>query len=382
MSAKNNWLIPDGFEELLPPHARYLEQCRAQALNTLTHHCYELVSPPQIEFLDVLLSGAGKNLDLHTFKLTDQMSGKMMGLRADITPQMARIKAHYFANQSISRLAYSGPVFLTGRNTPYQNREQLQIGAELFGYADIEADFEIISLALTMLTDLGISDFKVELGDLGIINELLKRCEFNPAQQSEIYDIFSRRSLPDLNAFFEPIDKTYQALFIDLLQGQTLNSALLKKTGLDKKIDQLNHLSQKLNDCHGDVMPQAGFAIDLAEVQGYRYHTGVVFNIFHEKATTPIVKGGRYQIETNQLPATGFSADLRLLSGIANLGVADQKTVLIQASMDNYPSVQIKELQNKSYRTIMALPNEDINGLRYDAVLVYLDGQWQLKDSI
>jgi ATP phosphoribosyltransferase regulatory subunit len=329
--ARDRWLLPEGVEEILPPDSWRLEEMRRRLLDLYRSWGYELVIPPLIEYLDSLLTGAGHDLDLQTFKLTDQLSGRLMGVRADMTPQAARIDARGLKHDGANRLCYIGSVLRTRPDGLGGSRCPLQVGVELFGDARVEADVEILSLMLETLSASGIRDISVDVGNVGVYRALAAQSGISGEGEEELFEILQRKSRPDLDAFLKS-QKTGRAtseMFSALinLNGdigvlKVARSALAKAgEPVRSAIDTIEAVAQRITRAY----PKTAVHVDLAELRGYRYQTGVVFAAFVPGQGREVARGGRYdatgEVFGRARPATGFSADLTML---ARLGGAEE----------------------------------------------------------
>ncbi|RMG50842.1 MAG: ATP phosphoribosyltransferase regulatory subunit [Gammaproteobacteria bacterium] len=322
MSSDDRWLLPEGIDEALPEQARALEQMRRQILDLYASWGYELVMPPFIEFLESLLTGTGHDLDLQTFKLTDQLSGRMMGIRADMTPQVARIDAHRLGREAPTRLCYMGTVLHTRPAQLGGSRSPLQIGAELYGHSGLDSDFEVLSLMLETFRLCGIGRIHLDLGHVGIYRALARSAGWDEERELEFFDMLQRKARTEIDDFLagQSIDaalrKALSAL-IDLNGGvEVLNEARRLLGGMDgipAAIDSLEAISRRLSECYPDVAVNH----DLAELRGYHYHTGLVFAAYVPGQGREIARGGRYddigRVFGRARPATGFSTDLKTL---------------------------------------------------------------------
>lgn len=321
---QNAWLLPEGIDELLPDEAHRLETLRRAILDMFAKWGYELVVPPIIDFLDSLLTGSGHALDLQTFKLTDQISGKMLGVRADMTPQVARIDAHNLKHAHPSRLCYAGTVLHTRGDALEKTRSPMQIGAELYGHAGKESDCEIIRLMLEMLAISGVLNVHIDLGHVGIYRALAEKAQLSPTQESQLFEVLQRKAIPELRTLLD----TY-ALASDLknafLKLPELNGdrSVLEKANAWLAFDEVQSALADLDDIYHALarcFPALSMSFDLAELRGYHYHTGVVFAAFVPTVGKEIARGGRYDnigaIFGRNRPATGFSADLRVLTAL------------------------------------------------------------------
>ncbi|MCA6060144.1 ATP phosphoribosyltransferase regulatory subunit [Thalassolituus sp. ST750PaO-4] len=388
MTSADRWLLPDGIEEVLPPQARRIEQLRRRLLDLLDNCGYDLVIPPALEYLDSLLTGVGKDLDLRTFKVTDQLSGRLMGLSADTTPQVARIDAHSLAPEGISRLSYCRTVFHAKASSLLASRTPTQIGAELYGEAGVGADVEIISLMLTLLESAGVQQVHLDLGHVGVFRALAAKAGISSEQQRELFDLLKLKCATDLEAWAarEIQDAALAEAFALLirLQGdrQKLDAAISRMAELVPETSaELAHIQQVAEQL-AQRFPQTSLYFDLTELRGYNYHTGLVFAAYIPGYGDAIAQGGRYD-ETGAVfgrarPATGFSADLKVLARFGTYQAEAKQTVV--APNDNDPALWqlIAQLREQGKRVLVPL-NDD--AIRADLYLKKLDGQWQLVEA-
>lgn len=331
----NTWLLPDGISESLPDEAEKLEALRRHLIDLYATWGYRLVMPALVEYMESLRAGMGTQLDLHTFKITDQLNGRLMGVRADITPQVARIDAHKLSKhnsiESINRLCYIGTVLRTRSEEQGGSRSPIQVGAELFGHAGIESDIEIISLMLETLHSLDLNDLVLDLGHVGIANGVADYASLSKEQKEYYFDILARKSIPELELWVA--EQCFDELISDALLALPLLSGsssilldakvTLKSTGRSV-LNALDHL-QKLSDTLSDFFPNLELHLDLAEMRGYAYHTGIMYTVYlqgndtkQSSSSCAIAHGGRYdgvgEAFGNSRPAIGFSADLHTLA--------------------------------------------------------------------
>lgn len=327
--SSERWLMPEGVEEILAPASWRMEDLRRRVLDMYRERGYDLVVPPLIEYLDSLLTGAGGDLDLLTFKLTDQLNGRMMGLRADITPQTARIDARRYAgNDEPNRLCYLGTVLRTRPEGLGGPRCLQQVGAELFGQSGSEADYEVIGLMIQTLALCGVEAPHLDLGHAAIYAGLVREAGLNDASERELFDALQRKSRPDLEALLVNLEMpaaladAFLAL-LDLNGGpEVIDRARAELGGITPCIalalDELAGTTEMLARDHGQVAAH----VDIAELTGYRYQTGLVFAAFMPGHARELARGGRYDgigaVFGKSRPATGFSADFTALAGIAS----------------------------------------------------------------
>jgi ATP phosphoribosyltransferase regulatory subunit len=311
------WLLPEHLEDVLPPHAWKVEFLRRTLLDHFRSRGYELVIPPLMEYLDSLLSGAGAALDLKTFKLVDQLTGRLMGVRADITPQVARIDAHLLAANPVNRLCYAGSVLHAVPDSLTRSREPLQIGAELYGLAGQEADQEIIGLMLAGLAACGLRHLQLDLGHVGVFRALAQSAGLDAGTESLVFSALQAKAADQVAALLADQPAHAQA-FVALcgLHGgeEVLTAAREALPGLpviSRALEELSALQRSF------ATQGVAVQIDLGELRGYGYHSGVVFAVYPQGGQRAVALGGRYdevgKIFGRARPATGFSLDLREL---------------------------------------------------------------------
>ncbi|MCC6534207.1 MAG: ATP phosphoribosyltransferase regulatory subunit [Burkholderiales bacterium] len=313
------WALPEYIEDALPGEALRIERLRRRILDLFFRHGYELVIPPLIEYLESLLTGTGSDLDLCTFKLVDQLNGRMLGLRADITPQAARIDAHLLNRKGIARLCYAGNVVHTLPAPGTHARESMQIGAELFGHPGLESDAEVVRLMLGALAGAGIERAQVDLGHVGVLRALLARSGMEREREEALFQALQAKDLPELQSLLGGVDAKYRAALMALprLYGEerVLRDAARHLPALPEIGSALGAL-RRLARCARDLAHAIRF--DLGELRGYRYHSGVVFAAYAPGWTGAVARGGRYDEVGRAFgrarAATGFSMDLRELA--------------------------------------------------------------------
>ena len=393
MQQNDAWLLPDGIDEMLPDEARRLEILRAKLLQTFELWGYQLVVPPFIDFLDSLLTGSGHELDLQTFKLTDQISGKMLGVRADMTPQVARIDAHNLKHEHPTRLCYVGTILHTRGDALEKSRSPMQIGAELYGHAGKESDLEVIRLMLEMLAMSGVLNVHLDLGHVGIYRALAEEANLTHAQESELFDVLQRKARPELKELLESYHLT-DDLKTALLKLPELNGdktilakarELFKSANAQKALDDLDAISTAL----ARYFPSLSISFDLAELRGYHYHTGVVFAAFVPSIGKEIARGGRYDnigaIFGRERPATGFSADLKVLTALNKQNGIEQpeRELIFAPYVDDVNLCEtIRDCRAQNRAVVQQLPNQigGAEALNCTAVLVKnLDGVWVVE---
>jgi len=312
------WILPEYVEDILPAEAMRIERLRRKVLDLFFRNGYELVMPPLLEYMDSLLTGTGHDLELRTFKVVDQLSGRMMGLRADITPQVARIDAHLLNRKGATRLCYCGSVLHTRPATPGATREPIQIGAELYGGAGPDADLEIQRLLCQALQLAKLKKLRLDVGHVAVFRAIAQQAGVGPELEAELFEALQRKDAPELSRLTRPLErKTREALLLlpQLYGGvEVLDVAArrLPKIGsLKKALATLRALAR--------ACPVA-VSFDLAELRGYHYHSGVVFDAYCEGVTGAVARGGRYDEVGKAFgrarAATGFSIDLRSVAAV------------------------------------------------------------------
>lgn len=387
MSREDKWLLPEGVEEILPGQAATIEQLRRRLLDHFLSWGYELVFPPLIEYLDSLLNAAGRDLERETFKLTDQMTGRLMGVRADITPQVARMDAHSLNRQGPNRLCYCSTALRTRAPQAGGSRIPYQVGVELFGHAGLESDAEVVALLAETLSLCGQSAFVLDLGHVGIYRALVAEAGLDEQAEAALSDAFVRKSRVDIDELLAdtqlPADDIEALAALPWLAGDesVLGKARevlsARSVMVSRAIDEL----QALVDFVKARYPDISIHIDLGELRGYHYHTGCLFAAYVDGISEPLAKGGRYdhvgEVYGRARPATGFSADLKLLAG----RLADQRGAGILADgdmMDDAFAAAVKGLRERGERVVMALPgvSNDAQELQCDRRLVRQGDDW------
>lgn len=391
MNKTDRWLLPEGIEEVLPKEAKRLEQLRRTLLDTYESWGYELVIPPFIEYLESLLTGTGNDLDLQTFKLTDQLTGRLMGIRADMTPQVARIDAHQLKRETPTRLCYIGTVLHTRTDGFAGSRSPLQVGAELYGHSGIESDVEIISLMLETLSLSGVEIPFVDLGHVGIYRELVKQAGLDKEQEATLFDSLQRKANTEIAVYLKEwkLDKNITTAITALtrLNGDETvlveAKAILNKVskGVETALAELTSVAELLKQ----RIPELKVNYDLAELRGYHYHTGTVFAAYIAGRGQAVAQGGRYndigEVFGRARPATGFSTDLKTLLSFSTY--KNNQVAAIYAPSDNDAVLQkmISELRQKGEKVICALPGQTGNAkdMGCDRELVKDGSSWKIK---
>jgi len=399
MSVSERWLLPDGVDELLPPEAWAIEQMRRTLLDVYKNFGYELVSPPLIEFIESLLTGTGNELNLQTFKVTDQLTGRLMGVRADITPQIARIDAHLLDSHSVNRLCYVNTVLHTRPAHAMTNRSPLQVGCELFGEPSHAADLEVISLMLETLHISGIQNIHIDVAHVGIYKGLLESANFDCSTEDKIFDALGRKSIPELDVLAANAKSNADIILLirdiaNLSGGissleeikRLVESSLLSSPEMVlSAIEDLQSISKQIKQRFESV--EIGF--DFCELRGYNYHTGMMFSAFNVDYGHALAKGGRYDGVGKEFgqprPATGFSADLKTLFRVAqknktsSVSMTREKSILAPAGNSKELLDKISELR-QSCCVIQLLDELSQETYGCSQRLVFESQSWKIEE--
>ena len=390
---EERWLLPVGIEEVLPPQAQEMERLRRDLLDLYRSWGYELVVPPFIDYLDSLLTGTGRDLDLQTFKLTDQLTGRLLGVRADMTPQVARIDAHHLRREGPTRLCYLGTVLHTRSDGFAGTRSPMQIGAEIYGHKGVASDAEILRLVVGTLSLAGIEGAYLDLGHVGIFRGLARQAGLDADQELALFAALQRKALPEVVELVEGFGVTgapaRMLLVLAELNGDdALECAKVALADADTDVlEALEHLAGLAEELRRWA-PQVPIHFDLAELRGYHYKTGMVFAAFVPGWGMEIARGGRYddigRVFGRARPAVGFSADLkgllRLGSGLGERYV-EPGAVLAPESADSGLQAQVEALRAAGRRVITLLAgaeNQSCASLGCSDVLAERDGAWVL----
>jgi ATP phosphoribosyltransferase regulatory subunit len=385
------WLLPEAIEDVLPAEAARVEALRRTLLDHFHAHGYRLVSPPLVEHLDSLLTGAGRDLELQTFKMVDPLSGRMLGLRADTTPQVARIDAHLLNEAGVTRLCYTGSVLHTAAGGPGNTREVVQLGGELFGHAGIAADREVMQLLLSALVVGGIRGLHLDLGHVGVYRALARAAGLDASGEGNDAELFaalrdkdfpalqeltgtlstpSRDALRALAGLYGPARATIDAARSMLPALPEIGQALDAITGLAAVAEATDGVD--------------AIHVDLADLRGYHYYTGATFSAFAPGVGGGVVdcgRGGRYDGVGSAFgrarPATGFTLDLRRLAALVSEGSAPD-AILAPGDPDPALAAQVALLRSRGEAVIVALPGETAGGETSRRLLERHGNAWQV----
>lgn len=377
------WVLPDHIADVLPSEARHIEELRRDLLDMARCYGYELVMPPLLEHLESLLTGTGEALDLQTFKLVDQLSGRMMGLRADTTPQVARIDAHLLNRQGVTRLCYCGPVLHTRPDKPHATREPLQFGAEIYGHAGLEADLETLLLALDCLRAANVKSPMVDMADVRIVNSLLSGVEMEPGLLAQIHAALAAKDSSELAALTRKFPSSSREGLLALVQLYGDHKVLFEA---EKALKSSPIISSSLSNLkwlagHLDGTP---VTFDLADLRGYAYYSGARFAIYTPSAGDAVVRGGRYDevgaVFGRNRPAVGFSLDVKALVG----AVAPRALrAAIRAPWGEAAALRIaiSSLRAQGETVVCALPGHEseVDEFQCDRELIQVAGQWVVQ---
>lgn len=384
------WVLPDHIADVLPSEARHIEELRRGLLDTARGYGYELVMPPLIEYLESLLTGTGEALDLHTFKLVDQLSGRTLGLRADSTPQVARIDAHLLNRRGVARLSYCGPVVHTRVDRPAASREPLQFGAEIYGHGGLEADLETIELAQACLATAGVQRPQLDMADVRVIDAVLSPVALDAARVSTIHAALAAKDVAELRQLSADLPAGVRndlcalpALFGDVAVIDEARRTLQASPALNTALDSLAWLAEHVQGM--------AVSIDLADLRGYAYYTGMRFALFAQSAKgepVELARGGRYDevgaVFGRKRPAVGFSLDIKeLVAAVAPRPL--EGAIRAPWGMDAELRAAIASLRAAGHTVVCALPGHEheVDEFRCDRELVRVPadgGVWTLKN--
>ena len=377
------WVLPDHIADVLPSEARHIEELRRLYLDTARGYGYELVMPPMLEYLDSLLSGTGRSLNLKTFKLVDQLSGRTLGLRADTTPQVARIDAHLLNRAGVTRLCYCGPVLHTLSDKPFATREPLQFGAEIYGHAGLEADLEVLQLALDSLQAVSLTDVSVDLSDARIVPALLRGVRVSQDEHDALHNALAAKDTSGVRALAQGLPANVRDALVALVQMygdasvlQQAQTAFAAWPEVLTAIDELRAMAAQLAEVR--------VSFDLADLRGYAYYSGARFAIYVPGASDALVRGGRYDevgaVFGRKRPAVGFSLDLKSL-----VAVVPRRPLraAIRAPWSEASELRqaVAALREQGETVVCVLPGHesDVDEFDCDRELVHVAGRWVVR---
>jgi ATP phosphoribosyltransferase regulatory subunit len=378
------WLLPEQIADVLPSQARRIEELRRTLIDGARSYGFELVMPPLLEYLDSLLSGTGHELDLKTFKLVDQLSGRTLGLRADTTPQVARIDAHLLNREGVARLCYCGPVLHTRADSAQGTREPLQFGAEIYGHAGLEADLEVIDLALDGLRAAGVDDVLLDLGDARVVRSVLGGAVVDAEQLAEVMDALARKDAAAAAEGARVLPSQMQQSISTLLRlyggVEVLDRArrlLPGRPAIERALDDLTWLASHVQRVH----PSVRIGIDLADISGYAYYSGARFSLYGAASNAALARGGRYDevgaVFGRNRPAVGFSLDVK---GLVQVAAERPAIAAVRAPWGEGSELRaaVRRLREQGHVVVCSLPGHEHEAQEYDCdrELVEVDGRW------
>lgn len=377
------WVLPDHIADVLPSEARHIEEIRRDLLDMARCYGYELVMPPLLEHLESLLSGTGETLDLQTFKLVDQLSGRMMGLRADSTPQVARIDAHLLNRTGVARLCYCGPVLHTRPAGPHATREPLQFGAELYGHTGLEADLEILMLALDTLKVAKVGPLSVDMADARIVRALLKDLDLQAKQMADVHAALAAKDASELKSLLRQAPQALARALCELLQLYGDISVLDEAQRVLPASAEIEIALKDLKWLAGHL-DGASVSFDLADLRGYAYYSGAMFSMYVPGASDALARGGRYDevglVFGRKRPAVGFSLDIKALAGVAT---KRPLRAAIRAPWSEASALRaaIASLRRQGETVVCALPGHDsqVDEFHCDRELIQVAEQWVVQ---
>jgi ATP phosphoribosyltransferase regulatory subunit len=384
----NRWLLPEDIADVLPAKARKVEQLRRSLLDLYRSYGYELVAPPLLEFLDSLLTGTGSDLNLQTFKLVDQLSGRTLGLRADMTPQVARIDAHLLNRTGVTRLCYAGPIAHTRTPIGCTSREELQLGAEIYGHAGWEADLEALSLLLQTLQTAGLKQVYLDLSHAGLLTGILADQAVSKEDIETLYGLLQSKDRSSLAGWSrnlpQPVGQALMAL--TELSGPATDVLVKARKVLPSNalVSAALSLLEQLTNAIASMPSAPEVSIDLADLRGYQYHSGMMFTAYVDALSQPIARGGRYdhvgQAFGRARPATGFSIDLLTLAGLST-DLEERSAIVAPWISDAGLSAAIQALRAAGEIVVQLAPGDAALSAEYrlDRVLVEQGGTWKVQ---
>lgn len=381
-----NWLLPEYIQDMLPEEAWRIEGMRASVLELLRRSGYQLVAPPLLEYAEALLINDSHDMDLRSFKLVDQLSGRTLALRADITPQVARIDAHLLNRQGVARLCYAGSVLHTQPAGLMRTREPLQVGAELYGHGGIESDLEVQRLMLQALALLGVDGVHLDLGHVAVFRALVQRAGIDERLEAALFSALQGKDVPAVRELVAGLPREAQEALLALPQLYGGVEVLQRARQVLPDCDEVAAALQQLEQAAAHLQPlAANIGIDLAELRGYHYHSGMVFAAYHAGSHDAIALGGRYDDVGRSFgrarPATGFSMDLRQLHGLLEKQ-ALPKGILAPLANDAALREKISQLRAQEQVVVVDMLGDAAHRaeLNCDRELVQRDGAWQVVE--
>ena len=380
-----NWLLPEYVEDILPVEALHIEVMRRQIIDLLLVYGYQQVMPPLLEYVESLLSGSGSDMDLRMFKVIDQLSGRMMGLRADMTPQVARIDAHLLNSGGITRLCYANSVLHTVPSAITQTREPLQVGAELYGHSGLESDLEVQRLMLQCLFVSGVNGIHLDLGHVAVFRGLIKGAGISRELETELFAVLQAKDVSTLEELCAKLEKHTREALMLLPELYGDKKILVEATSRLPDYPEIRMALNELCTVEEELKPMVDkIAFDLADLRGYHYHTGMVFATYANGCSNAISLGGRYdeigKAFGRARPATGFSMDLRELSRLVKPKAYPKGIRAPFQKKNKELETMIEQLRKAGQIVIMELPGQKGESMDCDRELVLHDGQWIVEE--
>lgn len=389
MNIVDRWLLPDGVEDILPAQAQELESIRRRLLDLYASWGYEYVIPPMVEFLESLLTGTGHDLDLKTFKVTDLVSGRTMGIRADMTPQVARIDAHSLNRTGPVRLCYAGTVLHSQADNMLASRTPIKVGAELFGDPDRQGDLEIVSLMIESLKVLGMEAVHVELGDVSIFRQLVEAAGLEERATEELFYLVQRKSFAELTKLIgELAIDSHIGDLLQLLPSLCGDDSVLARSKeifmghpiILNRLENLEWITRGIRE----RFDQVEIYYDLSELRGYNYHTGIVFAAYVGPPDQAVAMGGRYdhigEVFGRRRGATGFDVHLKGLPGKVRQLVEKKQVVVAAESVEATAKARWRKIQALRQEGFIVIESGE-SAENFDFELVDDAGEWQLRPS-
>ena len=387
MASEDRWQLPDGIEEVLPERAAAVERLRRELLDLFRGWGYQLVIPPMVEFTESLLVGLGADLDLLTFKMTDQLSGRTLGVRADITPQVARIDAHSLGHSGITRLCYAGSTLHTRPKSPMASRSPIQLGAELYGDGSLAADVEVIRLMLATLDAAGVGELEggitLDLGHVGVYEAVLDAADLTDVQEQQVFDALQRKSVPDLAGILDGLPAMTGEMILALVDLHGDDSVLARAREVFAEqapaaLAAVDALQEVASDIRSQ-RPAIEISFDLAELRGYHYHTGIVFAAYVGGHGQAVANGGRYdnvgEVFGRARPATGFATDLKAVVSLLPAAAGGSAGAISMPDVDD-PALDAAVARLRAAGEVVINSLSTDPDPRCDRELVEQDGSW------
>ncbi len=386
MPISETWLLPDGVADVLPEQAQIIEKLRRKALDFLVSRGYQLVYTPFIEYIESLssLSEANQDLDLATFKVIDQLTGRLLGIRADMTPQVARIDAHVRPVEGVARYCYAGTVLHTKPQGFSATRAPLQLGAELFGSESIDADVEMVDLMISLIQKAGLTDgIHLDLGHVGLFRSLVKQAGLNKATEHQLSDLYQRKALPELAEFTQTLHFGSDFYVLGRYASDlgaleaNLSAEILKNAAFKQAFDAVKTTQSEIQA----RWPNLHIGIDVVELRSYHYHTGLMYAVYAPNRAAPLAQGGRYDGIGEHFgrarPATGFSCDLYALSA----GQFNELSIVVAPKgTDTDLLKMIERLRTEGLSVVQLLGQDDLSSVpNATHQLVQVAGHWNLE---